>query len=284
MIKSISKRSLILLTLSVLTVIILCYWLYNSSHISTDDAYVNANVVQISPRVSGQAIHLYVENNQFVKQGALLFDIDPIPFEIAVNEARAQYDHDAAQLNIAQITAKRTLELVAKKVASAQEGDVAKATLDSATAALQLAKANLDRATLNLQYTKITAPTSGWVTNITLRSGNMVEENVPLFALISNSQFWIDANFKETHLNKIHPGQKVDITIDMYPHHHYQGMVESISGGSGTAFSLLPPQNATGNWVKVTQRVPVRIMMLDLDPTFPLRIGTSAAVNVHVRS
>jgi membrane fusion protein (multidrug efflux system) len=105
-----------------------------------------------------------------------------------------------------------------------------------------------------------------------------------LFALISNSEFWVDANFKETELEHIHPGQLANIYVDMYPGHTFSGVVESISGGTGSAFSLLPPQNATGNWVKVAQRVPVRIRVLNPEQDFPLRIGTSASVRISLRS
>ncbi|MBV8802253.1 MAG: HlyD family secretion protein [Gammaproteobacteria bacterium] len=277
------KKLFIAVSISLFSIVGVSYWIYSRAFLSTDNAYINANIVQISPRISGQVRHVYVSDNQFVKEGQLLFDIDPIPYEINISEARAQYDRDSAQLYIAQITAKRTLQLVEKKVAAVQEGDVAKASLQSATAALELSKAHLEKAILDLQYAKVTAPTSGWITNMTLRSGNMIIENQPLFALISNNQFWVDANFKETNLSKIHPGQKVDVRVDMYPNHLYAGIVDSISGGSGTAFSLLPPQNATGNWVKVTQRVPVRINLTRLNPNFPLRIGTSAVVTIHLK-
>ncbi len=125
------------------------------------------------------------------------------------------------------------------------------------------------------------APTSGTIANLTLRPGNTVTPDTPLFVLIGNQEFWVDANFKETELTRIRAGQEVTIDSDVYPDHPFRGVVESVSGGAGTAFSLLPPQNATGNWVKVTQRVPVRIRVLDPDPAYPLRIGTSATVRVR---
>jgi membrane fusion protein (multidrug efflux system) len=109
----------------------------------------------------------------------------------------------------------------------------------------------------------------------------MVSVRSPLFALIAKDSFHIDANFKETELPGIKPGQKVDIQIDMYPGQHFSGTVESLSGGTGTAFSLLPPQNATGNWVKITQRVPVRIKIAPTDRA--LRIGATATVTVHLK-
>ncbi len=106
---------------------------------------------------------------------------------------------------------------------------------------------------------------TGRLSNVTLTAGSLVAAGQPLFALITDNSFHIDANFKETELHGIHPGQDVDIKIDMYPGQHFKGTVESLSGGTGTAFSLLPPQNATGNWVKIAQRVPVRIKLAPTD-------------------
>lgn len=257
------------------------YWLHKKSIVSTDDAYVNANVVQIAPRVTGQVTKLNIINNQYVKKNQSLFSLDRKPYELAASEAKAKLEKDQAQLNIAQITSKRMSQLVEQKVASRQTGDSAYADLRSAIAELQLANTNLERAALNLQYTEIRAPTSGWVTNVTLRDGSIVEQNHPVFALISDQEFWVDANFKETELSKIVPGQKASIRVDMYPKHIFTGVVESISGGTGAVFSLLPPQNATGNWVKVTQRIPVRVRVTNTDPKYPLRIGASATVTLH---
>jgi membrane fusion protein (multidrug efflux system) len=258
------------------------YWLHSKKMVSTDDAYISANIVQIAPRVTGQVTQLNIVNNQYVKKDQSLFLLDRIPFEIAALEARAKKEKDQAQLNIAQLTAKRMLQLVQQKVASRQAGDTADADLRSALAELQLANSNLKRADLNLQYTEIFAPTSGWVTNVTLRQGSIVEQNHAVFALISDQEFWVDANFKETELSKIQLGQKAVIRVDMYPKHRFAGVVESISGGTGAVFSLLPPQNATGNWVKVTQRIPVRVRIANTDPKYPLRIGASATVTLQI--
>ena len=262
----------------------LTFWLYGQFYLSTDDAYLNANVIQIAPRVSGQVLQLHIVNNQFVNKGALLFTIDPGPFQIAIAQAEAQLAMSQADMVDAEITATRVLAMVKKKYQAPQEGDTAIAHLNKAKAAVALAQANLNQAKLNLSYTEIFAPTSGWVANVTLRSGAVLTANQPLFALISDTEFWADANFKETQLAKIKAGQSAIIQVDMYPKHPFRAIVESISGGSGTAFSLLPPENATGNWVKVTQRVPVRIHILNPDSRYPLRIGTSSTVTVKVHS
>jgi membrane fusion protein (multidrug efflux system) len=260
------------------------YWRYNQQFAYTENAYINANVVQIAARVTGQISHLYVENNQYVKQGMPLLDLDREPFIIAVEKTQAQLAMDEARQKNAELTAARTLTLVQRKVLSAQDGDNAKATLQAAIAATKLSQANLAQARLELRYTQLTAPASGWITNMSARNGNSVVASQPLFALISDAEFWVDANFKETELQSIRPGQEADVVADMYPDRPFSGVVVSISGGSGTAFSLLPPQNATGNWVKVTQRVPVRIRILHPDVNFPLRIGATAAVRIHLHN
>ncbi len=280
--KSFLKRLSLIVTIIAISLGSIGYWWQKKHYVNTDDAYINADIVQIAPRVTGQVTQLHIQNNQYVTRDQPLFDIDSIPFEIAITEALAQLEKNQSQLNIAALTSNRMLKLVKKNVASTQEGDNVEAELRSAMAAIQLGEATLKKAKLNLSYTKIAAPTSGWVTNVTLHSGNIVQANQPLFALISDQVFWVDANFKETDISKIHPKQTVDVVVDMYPKHHFKGIVESISGGSGTAFSLLPPQNATGNWVKVTQRVPVRIRIINLDQDHLLRIGTSAKVKVHI--
>lgn len=277
-----SKKPIFFTAIVVLMVIVLAYWLHSRHFVSTNNSYINANIIQIAPRIGGQVTKLAIHNNQFVTQGQTLFEIDPAPLMIALSEAKAQLAKSQAEFTIAQQTESRTLKLVQKNVASKQQGDTAESELQAAFASIQLAKANLDRALLNLQYATVTAPASGWVTNVTLRVGSMVDTNQPLFALINDSEFWVDANFKETDISHIQPGQMANIKIDMYPNHEFKGLVESISGGSGSVFSLLPPQNATGNWVKVTQRVPVRVRILHPDNQYPLRIGTSATVVIRV--
>src|SRR3990167_6701631 len=256
--------------------------IYANYYLSTDNAYVNANVVQIASRITGEINAVAIINNQYVKQGALLFEIDPKPFQLAVNSAQAELDVAATELENAHVTEKRIVNLVRNKYLPPKDKDNTIARFKIALSKVEEAKANLAQNKLLLTYTKIVAPTTGWLANVSLRTGDIVLANQPLFALISDEEYWVDANFKETELAKIKRGQVATITVDMYPDHSFQGVVESISGGTGTVFSLLPPQNATGNWVKVTQRVPVRIRFLNPDPNFPLRIGTTASVTISL--
>lgn len=262
----------------------ICYWIHIKRFLSTENAYLNANIIQIAPRLTGPVNHLYIHNNQFVHRGDMLLELDPAPFIIAVKKAKATLAIDEANFKDAEAAALRTAILVKKKTLSAQTGDDALAKVQAAEAQVNLSKANLAQAELDLQYTRVVAPTSGWVTNMSLQPGNIIEANQPLFALISDAGFWVDANFKETELANIKPGQKATIKTDMHPDHLFAGIVESISRGSGSVFSLLPPQNATGNWVKITQRVPVRVRVLNPDARYALYIGTTATVTVDTKS
>jgi membrane fusion protein, multidrug efflux system len=180
----------------------------------------------------------------------------------------------------------RTQVETADAAVKAAEANVAQArsTLGKSgdqNAAVQSAIAMVQQAELDLQRTHVVSPAKGVVANLSLQPGSTVQPGVPLFVIISDEEYWVDANFKETELKEIRPGQKAIIKSDVYPDRVFHGVVQSLSGGSGAAFSLLPPQNATGNWVKVTQRVPVRIKVLDPDPQHPLRIGTTASVKVQ---
>jgi len=272
---------------AVLMVILCCvvlgaclFEVYHFLYLQTEDAYVNAHVVQISSRITGQVAKLYIEDNQYVQKGQVLFQIDSYPFRIAIDKAQADVDRAKASLDMVKANSRRVLILAQEKVKSLQDKDNAVAIREEAKANLRQAQVNLAQENLNLSYATIIAPANGWISMLKLREGSIVEAHKPLFALIDQNEFWVDANFKETDLQYIYPGQLADIEVDMYPGYVIKGIVTSISRGSGTAFSLLPPQNATGNWVKVTQRVPVRVRIPHNNPHYPLRIGTTATVTI----
>lgn len=305
------------------------YYRYNEYYPSTNDAYLQANVVKVTPMVSGRVITLPVNDQQQVKQGQQLFQIDPRRFQYQVQQAEAQLslarqqvaadqaavaaaraaiEDRQARLENARRQYQRTQKLVAQKVKPQSELDNARATLDSAKAALKLARAQLqqaeqqlgssgqqnerirsaqaqlDTARLDLSYTRQTAPCDGRLASLELQKGDRVSAGAAQFSLVCDDRFWVYANFKETDLTRIRPGQVATIDIDMYPNHPFHGIVESVNPASGTAFSLLPPENATGNWVKVTQRVPVRILVVDDSPAYPLRVQTSTEVRIDTGS
>ncbi len=294
---------------------------------STENAYINADVVNVASLVAGRVTAVYIKDNQHVHKGDALFDVDPKPFNIALERAQAdlalarqtaRQDNAEAtaaralvaqaesDLNNARSTYSRDKELVAQHFLSQQSLDDAQTRMQALEASLEQARAKLtkalsapvkteergdvlkaqaaiDQARLDLEHTHVTAPQDGQISNLTLTAGSLVGVGAPLFALIADNSFHIDANYKETELVGIHPGQEADIQIDMYPGQHFKGTVESLSGGTGTAFSLLPPQNATGNWVKIAQRVPVRIRFAPTDAEHPLRIGATATVSVQLK-
>ena len=219
--------------------------------------------------------------------------------------AKAQTVEASIDLRNAERQLHRTAALAASHYVSRQALDNARARVARAQAAaalaharlrearidlrregvpakIRVAKAALAEARLDLAYTRVRAPSAGTVSDLSLRPGSLVSAGTPLFALVEQGDYWVNANFKETDIQRIRAGDPATVTVDMYPDHPFQGVVESISGAAGTAFSLLPPENATGNWVKVTQRVPVRIHILHPDARYPLRVGTSASVTVRL--
>ncbi|WP_298134631.1 HlyD family secretion protein [Acidiferrobacter sp.] len=260
------------------------YWRSLQDYVSTDDAYVGAHVVSIAAQVAGPAAQVFVHDNRPVRAHQRLFEIDPHPYQIAVLAARALVAQRHALLVNAEAISGRTQRMAARHFLSSQASETAQATVKADRAALAAAQAALARAKLNLSYCLVRAPTNGYLSNMRLRPGAYIQAGTPLFALIASREYWVTANFKETSLGHMVVGDRAHVHIDMYPGHMFRGKVVGISGGSGTAFSLLPPENATGNWVKVTQRVPVRVLILDPNPHWPLRIGTSADVTVFFRT
>jgi membrane fusion protein (multidrug efflux system) len=253
---------------------------YLSAHPSTDDAYVQADTVNVAAQVTGPVAAIYVKDHQSVNAGQALFSIDPRPFEIAVARYSATVAAQQAALLLAEQNAQRILRLVSMGQESKAAGDQATSQLDSSKAQLLADQAELDQAKLDLAHTNITAPRAGVVTQFLLQPGNNVTANNTLFMIVEQDHFWIDANFKETQVARIQPGQHVNIVLDMFPKHRFQGVVDAVSSASGSVFSLLPPENASGNWVKVTQRFPVKILIKNPDPLYPLRAGATASATV----
>ncbi len=303
------------------------WWSWSGLHPSTDDAYVQADIINIAPEIGGRVTEVAVTENARVAAGDVLFTLDARALTAARDAAQAAVDladqavgatgagvpAAEAQLAGAQAQLTEATTSQAREQALFASGDVAQAAVDSANTAadaaraavaaaqanlqaaqaqsgaagadnarIRAARASLIQAEIALSHATVRAPADGWVANLTLRPGQVVAEGAPLFALVADGPWWIDANFKETDIARIRPGQPADIAVDMYPGVTVTGHVDSLGAGSGAAFSLLPPENATGNWVKVTQRFPVRIAIdqVPADPATPLRVGASATVTV----
>ena len=321
------------------------YWHLTKDRATTDDAYTDGRAVMIAPRIAGLVAALAVADNQRVKAGDVLLQIDPAPFQAARDQAAASLSVARAQLASAQATlqtvritiparldmararstAARAEQTKAQADAGRQKALPREATtrqeIDSANAALRtadaqvaqadaavreadvlddslaqadarvheldaqvaLAKAQLDAAALNLDWTKVTAPQDGWVTKRGVEAGNYVSAGQALMALVT-PEVWVTANFKEDQLDRMKPGQKVEMTVDAYPGLKLSGHIDSIQFGSGQRFSVFPAENATGNFVKIVQRVPVKILIdSGTDPNRPLPLGLSVVPTISFK-
>jgi membrane fusion protein (multidrug efflux system) len=304
---------------------------------STDNATIEGHVVPIAPQVPGRVTRLFIQDNQPVKQGDVLLEIDASDYDTKVAlaranlvaaksklaEAEAQQSVDQAKAeqekaSIVALEAEATrakadlkrFEAVEIRAVSRSQVDEAQAAANStaaqvdvarnralaaaaqatlSTAGVETARANilqgestLRQAELNLSYTKITAPADGRVTRRSVEPGAYVQPGQSLFALVP-PEYWVVANFKETQLTRMKVGQPVTVKVDAYPGHKFKGHIDSIQAGAGARFSMFPPENATGNFIKVIQRVPVKIVF-DTAPgaQFLLGPGMSAEPSVRV--
>ncbi len=306
------------------------YYLSSGRYISTDNAYVGAQKVLITPDISGKVNRVVVREGQHVEVGAPLFEIDPVPFQLALRQAQSKLesvrtDFSNLKSNYASLSrlvdfGRQTVELrqhdVDRKSALAANKATTQVDLDNAKAALltaelqlqlgqqqlnttlnqllgkpdlaieefpayQQAKAAVDQAQRDLDHTVIKAPIAGIATQVdSIQLGRFVTAGMPVFSVIDDSAPWVDANPKETDITYLRVGQKVDIEVDSFPDRAFHGTVQSVSPGTGAQFAILPPQNANGNWVKVVQRVPVRIVFDRGQDVSLLRAGMSVTVDI----
>lgn len=259
-------------------------WLYNSyrqTHITTDDAFIEGNIHTISSRINGAVKSIAVTDNQRVSRGDVIVELDPADYRARRNEAQANLDLQRAALRYAERDRQRAEALYKNEVNSADRYDKSVAAHEIAAAQVKLAEAQLQQAELNLGYTAITAPADGYITRKSVQVGNQVKTGQPLLAVVSLDDLWVVANYKETQMERVRPGQNVEIRIDSIPGRIFTGKVDSIMAGTGVTFSLFPPENATGNYVKVVQRIPVKIVFdRGLDSDHFLRIGMSVVPTI----
>jgi membrane fusion protein (multidrug efflux system) len=225
------------------------YAIFRYRYETTDNAYITGHIHYIAPQITGVVKDVAVENNTHVKAGDLLVQIDPEPFDALLADASAKNERAVGDYQRAQ-------GLASTRVVSVQ--DLAHARDDAGSAAAQLRMAQLNR-----RYTTILSPVDGVVGGRNVEVGNTVQPSINLLAVVE-SHPWVEANFKETQVAKIHPGQAVTLTVDAIPDHTFSGSVLSIAPASGREFALLPADNATGNFTKIVQRLPVRIA---IDPS-----------------
>lgn len=286
---------------------------------STDDAYVETTTVNVSPRVSGQIEDVFVTDNQHVKEGDLVAIIDDADYKIKLEQADSSFEKiklDQQNAKANQAAAESNIKLAKKDLDRYknlyEQGAVSKQTYDSAKvnydnaqagltqanqalfsdkngktvadANLRTAKAAKDKAALDLSYTKIYAPQSGTVSSRRVEKGMYVTAGSPLFTLVPEN-VWVVANFKENQLRGMKPGQVVDIKIDTYPNKVFKGKIDSIQRASGAKSSLFPPENAVGSFVKIVQRIPVKIVFTEnIDPNeYNIVPGMSVVPKVKVK-
>jgi membrane fusion protein (multidrug efflux system) len=315
----------------------LYFYLSGGRFVSTDDAYVKADIVSVATDISGIVAKVEVHNDQHVKAGDVLFRLDDEPYRIALEGAKAQLGATANQIDALKAQYRQQLALVAtaqtdvayyqlgiqRQTELASRAVASQATLDQARHDYQSArdkvasaqrqadsvvaqlggdankpteqnpqylqmKAQVDRAARDLRHTVVRAPIDGVVTNVdALQPGNYLPASQPAFSLVASDHVWIEANLKETDLTHLHTGDPAEISVDAYPGTEWKASVDTISPATGAQFSVLPAQNSSGNWVKVVQRLPVRLKVEANDKAAPLRAGMSVVVDIdtgHTRS
>jgi membrane fusion protein, multidrug efflux system len=256
------------------------FYFYWQDHVATDDAFIESHVVQISPKVPAHILKVLVDDNAEVEEGALLVEQDDRDYVNNFLMAEAKMKAAEAERDQAAEDLERYKKLHTDDELSKQELDKGHLRLETAEAQVKITKAAKEQAELQLSYTKITSPVKGRVTRKTSEVGMYLQTGQALMAIVP-AERWVVANFKETELTNMQPGQKAFIRVDTYPGKVYKGHVDSIQRGTGAKFSLLPAENATGNFIKVVQRVPVKIVFDEnLDKNHPLVPGMSVLVTV----
>ncbi|RQR79078.1 MULTISPECIES: efflux RND transporter periplasmic adaptor subunit [unclassified Burkholderia] len=329
------RKRMMTLLIAVIVIAAIAYGLYYflvaRFHEETDDAYVNGNVVQITPQVTGTVIAVKADDTQTVKAGDPLVVLDPADSQVALQQAEANLaqtvrqvrglfvndDQYRAQVALRQSDLSKAQDDLRRRMAVAQTGAVSQEEISHARDAVRAAQASVDAAQQQLASNRaltanttiashpnvmaaaakvrdaylanarnvLPAPVTGYVAKRSVQVGQRVSPGNPLMSVVPLNAVWVDANFKEVQLKHMRVGQPVELTADIYGSSAvYHGKVVGFSAGTGSAFSLLPAQNATGNWIKVVQRLPVRI---EIDPKdlekHPLRIGLSMQVDVDIK-
>ena len=249
-------------------------WWMNRNKVETDDAFIAGRVVTIAPKVGGFITALHVNDNQNVKAGDVLAEIDPRDYQIKLDGLTASLEGAQADLDQAKADMERLLAQSSLS-ASVQARQQSTTKVHTAQAKVDGLKAEIAKATTDLEHTRVIAPMDGTIAKRGIEVGSFVESGQALMAVVGTER-WIVANFKETQLDKLRVDQAVEIEVDAYPELKLHGRIESLQNGTGSSFSAFPAENATGNFVKVVQRVPVKILLTDAPPADrPLAVGMS---------
>lgn len=236
-----------------------CWWVWTSHYESTDNAYTAAHVATLSPKVAGLVNEVLVEENYHVKKDQILVRLDARDYQNALATLKAQLGSVEASMQLAQKDFQRSTTLFAKQAIPEQHRDNDRTKLQELQKHRDALVAQIAQAELNLAFTEIRAPSDGTIGKKLVEPGMVVSVGQPLLAFVDSQAPWIVANFKETQVKKMRVGQKVEVDIDSIGGKTFVGQVESFSPGTGAIFALIPPDNATGNFTKIVQRLPVRI-------------------------
>ena len=257
----------------------------------TRDGMVRAQVVQITPRVSGPIVKLPIKDNQPVKSGDLLFEIDPSTYQVAIRQAEAAVENAKAKVKEALDKEQRAVQVRKSNPGAISEQDVESRhnARVASQASVKEAQASLQSAQLNLDFTRVTAPVDGYVTNLSLRIGSQAVSNSPALALVDTNSYWIHGYFRENTIRNIRKGDRAIVTLMTYHDRPLEGTVDSLGWGvaqqdGSTSFDLLPSISPTFEWIRLAQRIPVRIHLTSAPDDIALRVGTTASVLVMTGS
>lgn len=279
-----STKKLAMIALGTVAIVGASYFIYqNYFYISTDNANIQASTTLISSKVSGVITKAEVQENQKVKAGDVLLEIRPDDFQEVVAQLESERDALADQLKGSESNYHRAIELFKHGASTQERLDTATTDYHALQSRLKSAEAQVAAARLNLGYTKILAPADGKVGRKSFEVGMLAAPGQPLFGFVAGKERWVVANLKETDLELITVGKKATVSVDAISDKDFEGEVESISPTTGSTFSLLPPDNSTGNFTKVVQRVPVRIKLLNISDADADRLQAGLSADVKIR-
>lgn len=278
------KRKKIMVAVGAVAALLAVYFGYQHfTYVTTDDAYVEAHAVLLAPKVPGYINKVNIVEGQKVKKDDVLVEIDSRDYQNALVQIQGDLASLEARRRDADRSFQRIADLYKSGAVSQQQFDTANATHTDVRSKYDAAKAQVDQAQLNLDNTKIRAPSDGFIAKKSVELGQLAAAGVPLIGFVDGGERWVTANFKETDIEGVKPGAKAQVDVDAISNKTFDAVVESVSAATGATFTLLPPDNATGNFTKVVQRVPVKVRIDNLSDAERelLRVGLSANVKVR---